>query len=284
MVNLVDYYKNNIKNDDYYYRFYDDLVYEEIKGNSWLYDDLDFVDDKNELYEIFDLEEAIKKFKDLCEPSLNINDYKNKKWFYLLAFYLYRNGYFIEEFPHVLERPPLEPTNFTYNNIRDRAFELGLDENGTVRYQIRRKIVTNLNFKRKNENLEIEEDINLLFKKISTRNAQFEEMSSDEKLKEIGNLIENMLKENGDYKKLDYKEIGFDYIDDEIIKKYRKQVQCFRHATEEALDERKNFSVEQKLFLIDYGIVIIKTIYKLIWNPVYHKRAKTCLPYKNKDN
>ena len=284
MVNLVDYYKNNIKNDDYYYRFYDDLVYEEIKGNSWLYDDLDFVDDKNELYEIFDLEEAIKKFKDLCEPSLNINDYKYKKWFYLLAFYLYRNGYFIEEFPHVLERPPLEPTNFTYNNIRDRAFELGLDENGTVRYQIRRKIVTNLNFKRKNENLEIEEDINLLFKKISTRNAQFEEMSSDEKLKEIGNLIENMLKENGDYKKLDYKEIGFDYIDDEIIKKYRKQVQCFRHATEEALDERKNFSVEQKLFLIDYGIVIIKTIYKLIWNPVYHKRAKTCLPYKNKDN
>lgn len=264
MINLVDYYKKYVKKGDYYYRFYENLIYEEVNSNNWLYGDLDFGDDKNELYEIFDIEEAIKKIKDLCEPNLNINDHKNKKWFYLLAFYLNKNGYLIEEFPHVLERPPLEPSDFTYNNIRDRAFELGLDENGTVRYQIRRKIVTKLNFKKKNENLEVEEDINLLFKKISTRNAQFEEMSSDEKLKEIGNLIENMLKENGNYKKLDYKIIGFDYIDDETIKKYRNQVQCFRHATEEALNERKNFTDEQKLFLIDYGVVIIKAIHKLI--------------------
>ena len=52
-----------------------------------------------------------------------------------------------------------------------------------------------------------------------------------------------------------------EYVDDEIIKKYRKQIQCFRHSSNNALEERKQFSDEEKEFIIDYGITIIKLIY-----------------------
>lgn len=68
---------------------------------------------------------------------------------------------------------------------------------------------------------------------------------------------------NGSYIKLDYSKNCFEYIDDELIKTYRKQIHCFRHASENALDERKQFSKEQKEFIIDYGITIVKLIHSL---------------------
>ncbi|WP_346888420.1 hypothetical protein [Clostridium sp. UBA1056] len=40
----------------------------------------------------------------------------------------------------------------------------------------------------------IDEDVDKLIQKISTRNAQLNEMALDEKLKELGNLIEYLLK------------------------------------------------------------------------------------------
>lgn len=265
MINLIKYYKENVKNDDYYYRFYNELITKpeqleyELKALDWLdesYQDKTF-------FEVYDLKEAIKRFQDLCEPNLSFNE-DNTKCFYLLAFYLNNNGYYIEEFPHVLERPPLEPIKFTNDAIRNRVFELQLDDNGTVRYQIRRKIVANLHFIKRNNTIEINQDINEMFEKISTRSAKFEEMSQDEKLKEIANLIENMLFKDGDYVKLEYDKVCFEYLNNDNITSYRKKMQCFRHAKEKSLEERKIFSDFQKMFLIDYGIIIVKTIYELL--------------------
>ena len=112
----------------------------------------------------------------------------------------------------------------------------------------------------------MEEDIDYLFEKISTRNARFNSMSENEKLKELGNLIENMLLHDEKFKKLDYSDLTFNYINDDIVKDFRNKVQCFRHASDEALEERQSFSNEQKKFLIDYGIIIIKSIYTLLKN------------------
>lgn len=267
MINLIKYYKENVKSGDYYYRFYNELI---TKPEKEEYDlrALDWLDESykdNILFEVFDLDEAIKRFQDLCEPNLDMsyND-DNKMCFYLLAFYLNNNGYFIEEFPHLLERPPLEPTKFTIEFIRNRAFELHLDDNGTVRYQIRRKIVADLHFKKKNSIIEIDDDINELFEKISTRSAKFEEMSQDEKLKEIANLIEHMLFKDEKYKIPEYNKICFEYLNDDDIKSYRNKIQCFRHAKDKSLEERKLFSETQKNFLIDYGIIIIKVIHELL--------------------
>ena len=70
------------------------------------------------------------------------------------------------------------------------------------------------------------------------------------KLAEIANLIENMLKEKDKFLVLDYSSICFDFINDDIIKKFRKQLHIFRHSSEEALSERKKVSNEQKLFIL----------------------------------
>lgn len=51
-------------------------------------------------------------------------------------------------------------------------------------------------------------------------------------------------------------------LNDDTIISFKKEIQCFRHATKEALKERQNnFNDIQKMFIIDYGIMICKLIY-----------------------
>ena len=113
------------------------------------------------------------------------------------------------------------------------------------------------------ESIVLSDEIEEKFKEISNRQATFEEMSTDEKLAEIINLLENMLKKDGKFVALQYSDMCFDYISDEVIKKYRKQLHCFRHSSDEAIDERRSFSEEQKSFLIDFGLTIINVVHQL---------------------
>ena len=91
-------------------------------------------------------------------------------------------------------------------------------------------------------------------------------MSIDEKIAEIANLIENMLKKNGKFSALDYSQICFDYITGDTIKNYRKKIQCFRHAASESIMERASFTKEQKTFFIDFGLTILKVIHAMTIN------------------
>lgn len=106
--------------------------------------------------------------------------------------------------------------------------------------------------------------INQKFVEISNRQASFDNMSTDEKLAEIANLIENLLKKNGKFVMPDYPKICFNYISNDIVASYRKKMHCFRHATDEAINERNSYSEEQKDFFVDYGLTIVKVIYSLL--------------------
>ena len=268
MINLFKFYENNVKKDEYYYKFYEDLVThphrlsDEIKTAFDIEKNEDYLD-----FEIFDEEEAIEKFKGLCEPNLDISSDKNKRLFYYLCFYLYKNGYVIKEFPRLLSRPPEDPYDFTSDEIKNRILSLNMDRNGTAPYIVRRKLVANLTFE-KQSLIVVEDDIDTIFQRISTRNATFESMSTDEKLKEIANCIEFMLREDDKYKEVNYNEVAFEYINNEIVKEYRKKIQCFRHAYREAIKEREKLTKAQKEFLIDYGIIIIKVIYQILKNDI----------------
>jgi len=263
-MNLIQFYKEHIKEDEYYYSFYNDLItnYEAVKK--------DFescfgpLNDEME-YEIFDDEEAIDYFKKLIQPECDYN--KNNNKYHLVSYYLYKNGYTIEEYPRILQRPEKNLVDFAYSTIRGRLIEMGLQRpNGDVPYAQRKLLISKLHFK-KNTTLPINlnEEINKMFQKISTRSNEFFKMKKDEQLQEIANLIENMLLKDGKFLEPDYTKISFDYIDNETIKKYRKQIQCFRHAKEQALEEREAFTDNQKDFLIHFGIVIITTIYNLLY-------------------
>lgn len=259
-MDLREFYFQNINDKEYHYRFHDsiknvNITYNIFSGDEERYD---------YKFEVYDIEEAIIKFRELCQPEVGDFDNEKKCWFYLITYYLLKMGYEIKEFPRILERPPEEPSDFTYREIRNRIIEQGDDDNGTVRYSVRRKYVASLTFVLKSNHIEMDDMINQKFVEISNRQAAFNKMSTDEKLAEIANLIENMLKKNGKFISLDYSKLCFDYISDDIVSKYRKKMHCFRHATDEAIAERKLYSEEQKNFLVDYGLTIVKVIHLLL--------------------
>ena len=259
-MDLKEYYFQNIKEGEYHYRFYDS-----VKNVNKVYDifcgDVEVNDYK---FEIYDPEEAILKFRELCQPEVNFMSNEMKCWFYLVTYYLFKMGYVIKEFPRVLARPPVEPGDFTYGEVRNRIIAQGGDDKGTVRYATRRTFIASLTFEIKSNHIEVNDIINQKFVEISNHQASFNNMSTDEKLAEIANLIENMLKKNGNFIKLDYSKICFDYISDSMVTSYRKKMHCFRHGTEEAIAERKSYSEEQKNFFVDYGLTIIKVIHSLL--------------------
>lgn len=259
MIDLRNYYLSNINENDYYYRFFELVV--DINKTYNIFEGERITKDYR--FEVFDEDEAIAKFRLLCQPGSDPHSAEEKCWFFLVSYFLNTRGYVIDQFPNVLSRPPDEPSKFTYGDIRDNAFLRGLNDGNTVRYAIRRQIVAEMTFTRKGSAVNIEDDLNQIVQRLSVRNARFEEMELDEKLREIANLIEGLLKVNGRFINLDYPKMMFDYVDNESIKKFRKQLQCFRHSDAHALKERSSITEDQKEFLVDYGVTICKAVYRL---------------------
>lgn len=259
-MDLRGFYLEHIQKAEFHYRFYDS-----VKNINKRYNVFEgYIGTDTYEYEVYDTEEAITKFRELCRPEENFGSEDKKCWFYLITYYLHKSGYVIKEFPKLLARPPVDPYDFSCKEIRDRIKEQGDDDNGTVRYEARRKYVADLTFERQLSYIGIDDSINQKFIEISTRQASFDKMSRDEKLAEIANLIENLLKKNGSFISLDYSAICFDFISDDMVKAYRKMMQCYRHAEDEALKERNCHSVKQKDFLIDYGLTIVKAMHSLL--------------------
>ncbi len=261
-MDLKDYYFKNVKQDDYHYIFF-----EAIKNVNTMYNIFRGEEEVNDYqFEVYDAEEAILKFRELCQPEVNF-DKEKTCWFYLLSYYLFSLGYEIKTFPRLLARPPKDPTDFTYKDIRNRIIANGGDDNGTVRYATRRAFVADLLFEIKQTHIDIDDSLEQKFVAISNRNASFNNMSTEEKLAEIANLIENMLKKKGKFMSLDYSTICFEYVTDASITSYRKKMHCFRHSTDEAIAERNAYTEEQKAFFVDYGLTVVKVIHVLA-NPV----------------
>ena len=259
-MDLRKFYLENVSEDEYYYKFYNlikdiNLMFDVFGGKQEI-EDSEFI--------VYDIEEAIEKFKYLCLPENEYHNEENKCWFYLVLFYMYKCGICIKEFPRLVAHPPADTYDFVNKEIRNRVIAEGNDDNGTVRYAERRKLIARMTFTQQDKHIELIDALERKFKEISNRQASFQNMSTDEKLAEIANLIENLLKKDGKFIRLDYSQICFNYIDDEKIKKYRKMIQCFRHSSEESIIERESYTKEQKMFLIDFGLIVIKVIYFLL--------------------
>lgn len=255
-------YLENVSEQEYYYNFYD-----LVKSINETYNIFEGIQETQDYKFLIDnIDDAIEKFKYLCQPENESHNNEDRCWFYLVLFYLNKYGYIIEEFPRIIEHPPIDSFDFVNKEIRNKLIAEGKDDNGTVRYKERRKLVANLTFTQMDNHIELVDAIESKFKEISNRQASFQNMSTDEKLAEIANLIENMLKKDGKFLALDYSQICFDYINEDTIKRYRKKIQCFRHSASESISEREAFTKEQKVFLIDFGLSILKVIHALLTN------------------
>lgn len=261
-MDLRKFYLESVSEGEYYYNFYD-----LVKSINETYNIFEGIQEIHEYKFLVDnIDDAIEKFKYLCQPENESHNNEDRCWFYLVLFYLNKCGYIIEEFPRIIEHPPIDSFDFVNKEIRNKLIAEGKDDNGTVRYKERRKLIANLIFTQMDNHIELVDAIERKFKEISNRQASFQNMSMDEKLAEIANLIENMLKKNGKFLSPDYSQICFDYINEDTIKRYRKKIQCFRHSSSQSISERESFTKEQKIFLIDFGLTVLKVIHVLLTN------------------
>lgn len=250
MINIRKYFLENITDKEYHFIFKN---YIHIGVNFFL----------NNAYEFWDDKAIIERFKELCEPK---KEYRFSEYerilFYLITYYLYKEGYVIKEFPMLFERPPRDMNKFVVEKIKNkiRVLENKKPED-IVRWQERRDFVESMQIiKCKKEiNIEIETETKELLQKLSTR--EFEKKNNDEKLVAISEGIEHILKENKKYLELDFEKFEIIGINNENIKNFRKIIHCFRHATNESLIERKNFSEKEKEIFINFGLVIINAIH-----------------------
>lgn len=244
MLDLRSFYLNNIKSSSSYFKYFKEIS----TGNFEvvIYDDVN---------------EAIQKFKELIQPGNEsvYDDNSNFGKFILICYYINHHGYYIVQFPNYLSHPT-NLSDFAYNKIRSHLITKGRSENGTVRWSERRIFIDELDFKSKGKiNTNFHESIEERFKDISTRGASFDNMSNHEKLKEIANYLENVLKVDGKYRSIEKEEM-LDLISDDFIMRYRKKLHCYRHSTDSSLEERERL-VDKENFLIYLGISIIHGLY-----------------------
>lgn len=249
MVELRAYFCQTYYKHEYYVHMFQDLLTWRGSGDEfWIYDEQD----------------AIDKFKELIQPYNPSNpmiDTENDNNFIYLCNYLNDIGYYIEEFPTFLERPT-ERWDLSYDKVRKKIIERD-GYNGKVAWADRSIFVENLKFIKKNKH-EMSDDVATTLKMVSTRSAEFNNMSLDEKLEAICNSIEYLLKPQKKSDKfivLDYTDTE-GYLSDEIVKGYRNKLECFRHSTQEDINKRREYSNIQKDFFINYGLVILDYINK----------------------
>lgn len=84
MIDLREYYLDNISENDYYYHFFS-----LIEGVNRTYN-VFYGKDETQGFEflVHDEIEAIEKFRQLCQPENEPNRKEDRCWFYVVAYYL----------------------------------------------------------------------------------------------------------------------------------------------------------------------------------------------------
>lgn len=214
---------------------------------------------KLENYTYIDNNEVISRFKELISPN-NESNFKNKifnKEFQLIRQYLDNQGYRIAQFPNALHIPNTLH-DFAYNQIRS-YIQTKRNSYGTVTWDARRILISELDFVKQDRVLQyVPEDLQTIIRKISLRDATWEQQTDDEKLRTIAEVIENLMKlSNGKFLLVDESDF-YGLFTEEQLKNFRKQLQVFRHSHKQALEERESeFDESRKKFLIHLGIVIL---------------------------
>ena len=212
-----------------------------------------------ESYFYTDDNEVISRFKEMISPN-NETNFKNKicnKEFQLIRQYLDNQGYRIAQFPNALHIPNTLH-NFAYNQIRS-YIQTKRNSLGTVTWDERRILINELNFLKDAFVFQkVPDDLQTVIKKISLRDATWEQQTDDEKLRTIAEVIENLMKlSNGKFLSVDDSNF-YGLFTEEQLKNFRKQLQVFRHSHKQALEERESeFDESRKKFLIHLGVVIL---------------------------
>lgn len=100
-MDLKEFYFQNIKESEYHHRFLNS-----VKKVNYTYNLFTGEEETQDYqFEIYDVEEAITKFKELCQPDVNFSP-ENKCWFYLITYSAnWRYFYDVTDEQEILLRP-----------------------------------------------------------------------------------------------------------------------------------------------------------------------------------
>lgn len=207
---------------------------------------------------------AIREFRSLVQPP-DEKDLDQRIKFMLICFYLNELGYIIEQFPDQL-RLPESLEEFSYETMR--SYLQSQSENfGSVTWAERRAFSQELNFV-KSKNYAISGDLDEIFERISVSQKGFNSMGNREKLANMCNMIEHLLKKpNGRFITLTDEQVEryfHGFIDNQDITNFRSLTQCYRHVKDgEGGDLQMREELEEKEeFLIFYGLSILEPLVK----------------------
>jgi|SRR5690554_2118934 len=218
---------------------------------------LDYIDDK----------QIINEWRSCLYPSnrsLVSEIAFEKAKYYLLSYYLWSEGYYVKEFPSELE------TTLGLENFADRvlydatATKYGRDSNRNVKWKHRRSLIDSLSIIKKDTVITPEEKVDELIKNISTRSAKFEHMTTDEKLENIRNAYDHLIKSYGGFDKIDYLKLFMSFIDESNLKDYSKRLHAFGHGDAAALLERTDYTDQEKKYMIEFGVIVLNRLWKNI--------------------
>ncbi len=237
---IVEYYMNEFPSK--INSSYDERYFSDVKRHSrkWeILQSLEYIDDK----------QVINEWKSCLYPSsislVSEIEFEKAKY-YLLSYYLWSEGYYIKEFPFELESTS-GLTNFADRVLYDEtARQHGRDAKGNVKWKHRRLLIDSLTVIKKDTIITIEKQVDELIKNISTRSAKFEHMTTDEKLENIRNAYDHLIRLYGGFDKIDYHKIFMSFIEDSNLKDFSKRLHAFRHADASALAERAVYTDQEK--------------------------------------
>lgn len=218
--------------------------------------------------EIFDDDDAIYKWKQLVYPAnrnpKSVGEYKANAYFGLLSFYLYSKGYEIEEYPQMLSKWRTL-SDVSDEELKEATRRIYSPDGGNVLWADRRTYIGSLTFNKKHDSLlSLEIDLEEIISSVSPRNAKFNDMSLDEKLSTIRDAFEHIGKKEGRYIPIPYEDISGGYLSVENIKRFADELQCFRHGEHSLVEKRATYTEEQKLFMVDYGMMLLNLAYRFV--------------------
>jgi len=252
---LVEYFKNNKNQVDKTHLVLSD--YDQFKLN---------ISDLENLKSLTTFQNEallIESFKSFIEPRYikRKNDSLDEYIYTLFRFYFFNEGYKLIPLDDFYI---MNPTFARFkSNLRNetKTKKYPLKYLGNIEWAAIRDFINEIKFE-KNHHLQANNDIVDLINRISIHHKSFVELEIDEKLTNIKNCNEFIIDKLGGPENIDYFKIFLDTFDSKIIRRYMNLLHAFRHFKENSIIERKNYSLNDKLFMLEAGIMIINHLYR----------------------
>lgn len=210
---------------------------------------------------VIDFDDAINAWKQVLITAIETSSHEDDIKFLLTSFFLFNNGYQIEQFPTLLKniKSLYEISNFFRIQTSQKFGNKGVA--GGVKYEHRREFIRNISFAKIETALSYTEDeLEVVLRKISLNDTDFKNKSLNEQLVDIRNAYENLTITATGFDNVNFEELTYNYISSDMAKEFTKRLHAFRHAKEESLLERDSYNDEQKKFFVEFGILLLHVV------------------------